>query len=79
MATKTEDYIKKLKRMGFEEIETRSNKKRAFHHSELKNLIFVSRNAAIRYGRSVTNSIAIHRPDELLNHLQQKFIEEVVK
>lgn len=79
MASKTEGYINELRRLGFQEVETRSNKKRAFHHPELKNLIFVSRNAAVRYGRNVTNSIAIHRPDELLNHLQQKFIEEVVK
>ena len=79
MTTKTEGLINELLRMGFQEVKTRSSKKRAFAHKELKNLIFISRNAIIRYGRSISNSIAIYRPDELLNHLQQKFIEEVVK
>lgn len=79
MGTKTEGYITELLRLGFVEVETRSSKKRAFTHKELKNLIFISRNAAVRYGRSVSNSIAIYRPDELLNKLQRRFIEEVVK
>lgn len=79
MATKTEGLINELLRMKFQEVETRSNKKRAFFHPELKNQVFVSRNASIRYGRSVSDSMAIHRVDDFLGALQRKFIEEVVK
>ena len=79
MGTKTEGYIKELKRLGFQEVETRSTKNRAFTHKDLKNLIFVGRRANIKYGKNVSTSIGIRQPDKLLNHLQQKFIEEVIK
>ena len=79
MATKTEGYITELKRMNFEEVETKSTKFKAFRHSEMKSLILVGRRGNLRFGRAVSNSRAIFRPEELLNNLQRKFIEEVVK
>ena len=79
MATKTEGYIKELKRLGFTPAATASRKFLAFQHPELNNLLFVGRRGNMRWGKKVGDSRGIYRPDELLNKLQQKFIEEVVR
>ena len=79
MTIKTEGYIKELKRLGFTPAATASKKFLAFQHPELNNLLFVDRRGNIRWGKKVSDSRGIYRPGELLNHLQQKFIEEVVK
>lgn len=77
---KTEAYIEELKRLGFTAATTRANKFRAFQHPELSNQVFVGREMGnVRYGKQVTKSVSILQPDLLLNKLQRKFIEEVVK
>lgn len=79
MATKTEGYIRELKRLGFTSAKTASRKFLAFQHPELNNLIFVGRRGNLRWGKKVSDSRGIYQPDVLLNNLQRRFIEEVVK
>lgn len=77
---KIEAYVEELKRLGFTAATTRSNKFLAFQHPELSNQVFVGREMGnVRYGKQVTKSMSILQPDLLLNKLQRKFIEEVVK
>ena len=75
--TKTEAYIKELKRLGFVPAPTKSRKFQALSHPELNNLIFIDRHCNIRCGKKVSDSRGIYRADELLNSLQQKFINRV--
>jgi hypothetical protein len=77
--TKTEAYIKELKRLGFVPAATASRKFLAFSHPELKNLIFVGRRCNIRYGRTVSDSMGMPRADALLNRLQHMFINRVTE
>ena len=77
--TKTEAYIKELKRLGFVPAATASRKFQAFSHPEMEKLIFVGRRCNIRYGKKVSDSRGMPRADELLNRLQQKFINHVTE
>jgi hypothetical protein len=77
--TKTDAYIKELKRLGFTPAATASKKFLAFSHPEMKKLIFVGRRCNIRYGKMVSDSMGMPNADELLNHLQRKFINRVTR
>lgn len=70
--TRQQAIVQELESVGFEQIPSRSTKYIVLSRPETKN-VYVGKKGAMRYGRTVSESISLSRPTEALAAMKQKY------